>query len=482
MDLHTDGKILIGGASYDVTTTTNMAVLRLKSNGTVDSSFALNGIFQLDLVPGYNESITQIKFKTDSSGSIDLGSYYDGSTNVYHNFLLSLNNDGTPNITFGNNGIVLLKMFTTAYGQKAEALALGRDDKIYVAGDVTPNPNTTDPDIGVVALSSDSVVDTSFGTTGLVSIEKIYGQDPTAMEVVFDGKILVGGDSYTGSIGRTDLMLFRLTEHGVVDSTFGTNGIVIMNVGNHNDRLRDFCVDEENGNIIICGTYQPSADPTNYDNYIARLLPNGEADPAFATGGKFKFTYNSNEEMRAIAIQADHRPVSVGFKTNATQNIDMVVVRLTEDGAFDLSWNGTGTVVTNIGLQEYPNEIAIQPDGKVLVAGSYVESFNNFVANTFALRYDTDLPTEVPDIFLHSDHGLRIFPNPASSFAWMQIEDQGILPEKLDVYDISGKWLQSFDLTSTRQLLDLQELASGTYLIRGATSDKIFITKLLVNN
>jgi uncharacterized delta-60 repeat protein len=129
--------------------------------------------------------------------------------------------------TFGANGIVRLDLSTgtvsgTAFqGDTAWGLTLlSGDDLLVVGGKVADGPGRTDIDYAVMKLTATGAVDRSFGTNGLVTLDIGTGNDsPRTAIVQPDEKIVVSG--HTSNAGVVTTVLFRLLPDGQFDSSFG---------------------------------------------------------------------------------------------------------------------------------------------------------------------------------------------------------------------------------------------------------------------
>ena len=94
-----------------------------------------------------------------------------------------------------------------------------------------------------------------------------------------------------------------------------------------------------------------------------------------------------HDEAHSVAQQADGKIVTAGFGFNGTDS-DFAVVRYNADGSLDTSFDGDGTVLTPVGTSgDYAYDVALQSDGKIVVAGhAGIGSRNNFAV----VRYNTD--------------------------------------------------------------------------------------------
>ena len=96
----------------------------------------------------------------------------------------------------------------------------------------------------------------------------------------------------------------------------------------------------------------------------------GGLDPGFGTQGAALVDSGGSEVATAVAIQPDGKIVVAGYTTNGATGYDAAVYRLKANGSLDKSFGGDGKVTIDSGGNEYANAVVIQPDGKIVVAGS----------------------------------------------------------------------------------------------------------------
>src|SRR5262249_52167419 len=94
-------------------------------------------------------------------------------------------------------------------------------------------------------------------------------------------------------------------------------------------------------------------------------------DPSFGNNGKTRTNFGGDDQGRAVALVGDGRIVVAG-RTNVNGNYDIAVARYTSTGALDPTFDGDGKVITNFSGSNYDDavSVAIQRDGKIVVAGS----------------------------------------------------------------------------------------------------------------
>ncbi len=206
-------------------------------------------------------------------------------------------------------------------------------------------------------------VEKGFCTKG--ADDSVYG-----VAVQPDGKILVGG-AFEKFNGTTARHVVRLNADGSVDKTFNTGS-------GPNFEVVEFAF-QPDGKIVILGNF------FFYDkkerNRIARLNPDGSLDESFNPGSGFQ------GDVRNISLQKDGKMILAGWFTSYNGGNTMYLIRLNSDGSVDRTFNtGAGPDLGVFGT-------AVLPDGKIIIAGRFTK-YNNVKANCIArLNPDGSLDT-----------------------------------------------------------------------------------------
>lgn len=256
-------------------------------------------------------------------------------------------------------------------GEEVRGLAVQSDGKIVAVGYSLAGAND---DFAVVRYNPDLTLDTSFQGTGKVVTPIGTSNDRAeAVAIQPDGKIVVVGYALMG--GNNDLALARYNSNGSLDLSFDGDGKMTLSLGASNDELFDVAI-QTDGKIVVVGRTRNS----NYDFLVARFDSNGALDPGFASGGIQTFSLGSfDEAVNAVTLQSDGKIVMAGTEFDPADN-DVVVARFNTNGSFDPSFAGVG-YLTNSPLQnDHANDVAIQSDGKIVVAGDSVVGADRDVA------------------------------------------------------------------------------------------------------
>jgi uncharacterized delta-60 repeat protein len=286
---------------------------------------------------------------------------------------------GSLDGTFGNSGWVT----TDFYGlglDHAYSVAIQDDGKIVVAGATDDGDNS---DFAVVRYDPDGCLDTSFGSGGRV-VTDIGGGDDEAHSIAIqsDGKILVAGNVYNS--GNWDFGLVLYNTDGSLDTGFGVEGRVITDIGGSYNFAYSIAM-QADGKIVVVGA---AANGPDTDFAVVRYNGDGSLDTGFGIDGMVTTDVGgSYDTAYSVAIQTDGKIVVAGNAHNGS-NFDFGLVRYNSDGSLDTGFDGDGKITTSIGTSaDEAYSVAIQDDGKIVVAGVA----NNGSNNDFALaRYNID--------------------------------------------------------------------------------------------
>jgi uncharacterized delta-60 repeat protein len=357
--IQTDGKIIAAGYSYDGNITEIMLV-RYNSNGTLDSGFGTNGIA---LTQVGNVSIAySIALQSDGK-LIVTGRAYNGTSDDF--LTLRYNTNGTIDSQFGTNGIKINSFGST--DDDSNSVLIQNDRMIITAGS---SGSSFKRFFILVRYNTTGVLDNTFANSGIATThlgESFYASLSSIMQN--DGKIIAAGYYKNPSVANDyDFSVYRFNEDGSQDNTFGSNGFTETRLENSDEIGRSIAL-QSDGKIIVAGSATFSA----YTKFaLARYNPNGVLDLNFGTSGIASFFVgNSNDAARSVAIQSDGMIVAAGYTLNVNNNKDIAVIRYDPSLGLDVAFGTNGIVKTPVGNgDDVANAIAIQNDGKIIVAGS----------------------------------------------------------------------------------------------------------------
>ena len=168
------------------------------------------------------------------------------------------------------------------------------------------------------------------------------------------------------------------SQSGNLDLTFGTTGIVStdmgvpFNYGNSNTQgytIFTGAAIQTDGKFIACGyTWNGIA----FDFAVVRYKTDGNLDTSFSNDGKLMTNFGSSDnKARTIAIQSDGKIIVAGSAGNS-----FALARYNTNGSPDISFNNNGQKVSDFGGMDSVMSIVIQPDGRILAGGSVLARYN----------------------------------------------------------------------------------------------------------
>ncbi len=417
-------------------------------------------------------------------------------------------NNGTPDSTFGVNGMV-----TTSRDSShivANALEIQPDGKIVVVGRYKKG---TAGDFILVRYTSNGSVDSSFGINGTVQTDIGAGtfDFATASAIQADGKIVAAGGS------DFSLALCRYNADGSLDSSFDLDGKVTMAAVGGATCMKLLA----DGKLVVCCGY-----------WVVRLMPDGSMDRSFGVNGIATLSYYS----LGMAIQSDGRILLSG------DGHEFVLQRLDTAGLVDNSFGTRGIVITaGFSDRNYPRcatSVLLQADGGILAGGwaqltqqvskrfaiaryhsngapdssfgvdgkatPYIvnldagRSFTAIVNNSNELvlagtNENSDLGEWAmagyylgPPLDAHTVPGINsqtiVIPNPVEDIARIQSTHIRNGSWRLSLYDLTGKTLHSETVVVVNNFLDkrvsLAGLPAATYLVKLDNGTSRIIVKL----
>jgi uncharacterized delta-60 repeat protein len=263
---------------------------------------------------------------------------------------------GTLDSTFDFDGKVTTSV--TNIEDRIFSLAIQTDDKIIAGGSSKSGAYN---DFTLAKYTTNGSLDSTFGTNGLVitSLSSTGDSKIWSIDLQKDGKIIAAGETFNGT--DKDFAIVRYNNNGSLDNSFGINGIITINF-NNGDWASAVKV-APSGYIYIAGTTSYLG-PT--DIGIARLDSMGNFDTLFNGNGIKIIDLGGYEYLSSIDLQTDGKIILGGSTSNGSLGSGSVLIRLEDTGIYDSSFNNIGFLVTNtVGV----NSTAIQVDGKIVAAG-----------------------------------------------------------------------------------------------------------------
>jgi uncharacterized delta-60 repeat protein len=199
---------------------------------------------------------------------------------------------------------------------------------------------------------------------------------PVKMAIQQDGKILVTGTCFV-TPGLDLFMTVRFTASGQVDSTFGSYGKVITSLGGFSDGQPYVIKIQTDGKILVGGLIHGDFSyPTGVDFALVRYHADGSPDSSFGMNGIVTTAVTEGdgyEWIEDIAVQPDGRIVAIGNTDVLTPSGNLhrvALVRYHPDGALDNSFGTSGIVLSDFGSSEpYVTGVALTSSNDVIIGG-----------------------------------------------------------------------------------------------------------------
>jgi len=262
------------------------------------------------------------------------------------------------------------------------SVAVQSDGKIVVAGYATVGRAAQ---IALVRYNMDGSLDKSFNGTGKI-ITAVGDGDckGEGLALQSNGKIVVAGYSFKpGGKDRAEFTVLRYNADGTLDSGFGKSGKETTEIGRDADDATSVAL-QSDGKIVAAGR---TFAPTNNDFAVARYDRDGKLDLTFNATGKATADFGKRDYAHTVAVQSDGKIVVAGDAEHGDGRI-FAVARFNADGTPDISFNKTGKLTMDFGSgNAEARGVAVQSDGKIVVAG--YASPNN-IENVALVRCNAD--------------------------------------------------------------------------------------------
>jgi uncharacterized delta-60 repeat protein len=309
------------------------------ASGALDPGFGMGGVVQTDVQADKDDIAYALALQAD--GRIVLAGT-SGTLALTMTALARYMPDGQPDAAFGSTGTALSskEVSSSAYG-----LTLQADGKLVSGGWTSTSGGNTD--LLLTRHTANGALDTGFGSGGhaVAGFTTAFGN---ALAKQADGKILLAGK--TTYLWDPNVLVARFNPDGTPDAGWGNGGIAQSDWGTDWDDARAIAV-QPDGKIVLAGKTDA------HNAVLCRLDAEGQPDPSFGTDGLVKRHLGTGNAIVRIAIQPDGRIVAVGGGR---------VHRYLVDGSVDTEFGEGGQV----SLPDYQlNAVALQPDGRMLVAG-----------------------------------------------------------------------------------------------------------------
>lgn len=391
-----DGKIVVGGyADSGGSSGEDFAVVRLNTDGSLDTTFSGDGKVIVDIANG-NDGLNTLAIQWD--GKIIVGGLaYTGATTDYDFALVRLNTDGSLDSTFGGDGKVTTPVSTGSGLDALYDIALQPDGKIVGAGYAASS--TGGYDFTVVRYNTDGTLDSTFSGDGIEMTSMAPGtnsDEARAIDLQADGKIVVAGSAEIGGTTYQDVAIVRYTKDGTPDSSFSGDGRLTVDIDNAITDAARAVVIQPNGRILIAVRHDPGA---GHVFAMLRLMKDGSLDTTFGGDGIVTAALFGHDNTQDLALQWDGKIIMSGHSYGGVSTgYDSVIARFNADGSLDTTFSGDGKFILPIAPaagDDWTQASAIQWDGKIVTVTQSMmgAGVTGYDLGTFRLNATTAVKT-----------------------------------------------------------------------------------------
>jgi uncharacterized delta-60 repeat protein len=337
----TAGNVYLGGQS--TATSTDFAVMRLKANGQLDTSYGTGGKVLVDI--GVASTDVGNALALDAAGNL----YVAGTTTADGNAqfaVIKLAANGQVDSNFGTSGRAIVASSSPG-NESCCSIAIDGDGSIYLVGAAYVSGVQT---MKVARLTSAGQTDTTYGTLGIALVLFNHSTNATAAIPDANGNLYVQA-TVTSVVGGTvgiDMALVQLDHSGQPVTSFGTMGAAYA--GFTSTALSANMARDVNGNFYLVGE-TVGADHIHYDFAVAKLDASGNAVTAFASTGRAIVPISgSNDGSTAfnVVLNADSNLYITGTTVASNMVLTAVVALNGDDGTALTGFGTSGQAVINI--------------------------------------------------------------------------------------------------------------------------------------
>ncbi|UPQ78372.1 T9SS type A sorting domain-containing protein [Flavobacterium azooxidireducens] len=446
-----------------------------------------------DTGEGFYGLVTAIAVQPD--GKILVGGMFNSYDGQTQNKFIRLNADGSKDTSFDiGTGFYFPPIGSSNNLVQIRQIVVQPDGKILVGGRFRSYNEQTRWDI-LRLNAEDGSIDTSFIAMQFQS----SNQNPASIGIIIlqpDGKMIVSG-SFTTLNGQNQRYIVRLNADGSKDASFNLeyhpseiNSIALMPDGKililanisgqeklirfnsdgslDTDTLYEIIETEFNtcfkivlqpdGKILAEGKFNP--DSQSSGRKIIRLNTDGSKDTTFDIG-ETGFSFNS---IFAVTLQPDGKILVGGDFVELNGQPEKKLVRLNSDGSKDTSFDiGTGF----LSAYSYIQAITLQSDGKILVGGEFTSYNGHSFRNLVRL-----LNNEALSIVDFDSTEVKTRPNPVINEFMISVACS-----KVELFDVLGK--KVFEQNDVNSSVDISHLSKGLYIVKGQTANGNYTVKIV---
>ena len=287
---------------------------------------------------------------------------------------------GVLDTSFGIDGEVVTDIATSVLSIEEAAAVATQSDGKIVVVGITSDLLSLETNIALVRYDADGVLDTTFGDNGQVTTDT-----GSISDVATSIAIQADGKIVVAGTDGSDILVVRYDSDGSLDAGFGVAGIVTVEISAGIDIANAVQIQPDDGKIVIGGVSDQGS--AQEDFVLVRLNTDGSLDASFQGDGTVTTDLGAGTDdgITDIVIRADDEEIiAVG-----TSDTSLAVVAYDSTGDLDATFSDDGILTTDLGTEATANAVTLQTDDEILISGS-VESSDGTETDSIVVRIDPD--------------------------------------------------------------------------------------------
>ena len=377
--VQSDGTIIQAGTVF-VSPWSDFIVTRLTYNGSIDSTFANSGKLILSIGTGH-DYLRDIAIQADGKILLAGDSHDIGVERTFT--VVRLNTNGTLDSSFGNNGVARTFVISSVnVDNQLFAIAIQPDHKIVAAGRILGGST----DMAMARYNANGTLDSSFGVNGKVithinssdphykgssSIDDILVQEDNTLLVVgvaeFDSVRIIGSETFR--FGLNNYVLARYTSNGSLDNSFGQDGIVLTPMAPFglfaSGHAHTVALASDDKIMVQGEIYNNLTEKIQLG--LIRYNSDGSIDGTYGVNGLATASFGTAQNFHDLQMEADDKCLVIGMTMYDTE-LGFTILRFNNDGTPDSSFNNGYLYFSGPRGRSYAWSAAFQDD-LLIVAG-----------------------------------------------------------------------------------------------------------------
>lgn len=429
---------------------TSYYVEKYLDTGLRDATFGTNGLVLVNINANSKDNANAMQVQSD--GKIIIAGTSDSDASLFGTywdvFVSRLMPDGSVDTTFGTNGHVKTNLGTN--DDEVWEVAVTSTGEIFVLA-ATQNAAVVNK---LLKYDNTGVLDTSFGTNGVLDLP--VPVDSRFYELIINDQdeLFLSGTILNTATNEYDATVMKLDLQGSLITSYGTNGVVTITDTLESYTTRDMIFTTDGG-LLITG----AAGNNSIDTQLAlyKITANGLLDTTFNTTGVAFFNHGSSNYGVTFAYSVVELPDG-SFIAQAdiigNNNYDLLLLNVGVDGALVNGFGNSGRyILPRSTHQDYNRQVLLQDDGKVIVVGMATDATTR---RTMLVRFK-DAFTLSNSVNYNIEPS--VFPNPFRD----QVKVEGkVETEQLTLYNALG---QSVSSILNSNVINTSKLPSGIYFL-----------------